>query len=465
MQTAPPAASVVRAMRRIRMILLTGGLLVTTALTLICVSAASASTHRPPVLSRSAIHKLWMLERRARRSPRGSVPPIHLSPPAVNRAIIGGSSAAQGTWGFMAFVAHFDSAGNPDFACTGTVISSNLVLTAGHCAADETTGLPLDPGGYAVVTGSVDWTNSTLRQVSPVSRVIVYPSFSPSNLTADAALLQLAQPTTAPSVRLPASTDAYLYNPGTYALIAGWGVTSSGTLPFVLQWASTTVQSAAYCGQHDTIFSSPWETCAIQAPGFSTATCNGDSGGPLIAANTSSLDVEIGIISYGPADCNTSTIDVYTRADAISSWATGWINATTPPPPPTTTTPTPPSTTTTTAPTSTPPPSMPQLPTMSLSDARSFVRTTLRDAFPRTFIHAHQYLAKCSRVSKIRFTCGVRYWSGPNDYWGRVAVFYELISAKVYWSDSYNVRWVNDQCYVHSGHPRRCRIHHAHGSV
>lgn len=80
--------------------------------------------------------------------------------------IIGGYGAVQSDWPFMAFVAYFDASGNPEFNCTGTVVAPNVVLTAAHCAVDETTGAPLDPAGFAVVTGSVDWTNQSQRQVS-----------------------------------------------------------------------------------------------------------------------------------------------------------------------------------------------------------------------------------------------------------------------------------------------------------
>ena len=79
------------------------------------------------------------------------------------------------------------------------------------------------------------------------------------------------------------------------------------------------------------------------------------------------------------------------------------------------------------------------------------------------FRPAHDYTAKCSRKSPTRFACSVGFWHGPNDYYGMVTVYY-LTGAVTEWTDSYTIHWVNDQCYHHSGHPRRCAIHTRRGT-
>src|SRR5207249_2406653 len=81
----------------------------------------------------------------------GSLPSRSMLP-----QILGGSGAVQGEWSFMAFIIYVDSASNPVFICTGTLVSANVVLTAGHCVFDETTGAGRDPIGYRVGTGAVD---------------------------------------------------------------------------------------------------------------------------------------------------------------------------------------------------------------------------------------------------------------------------------------------------------------------
>ena len=270
----------------------------------------------------------------------------------VRATIIGGTAAAAGTLPWMAFVVYSDGASS--FVCSGTVISPNVVMTAGHCVDDETTGVANAPGGYAVVTGSVDWTDASTRQVSAVSRTISYPAFNLSTLDGDVGLLVLSTPTTAPAIRLATSADTALIQQGTAAAIAGWGLTAAnGQPPDWLQWSITAVQSSTYCQQFAGGYDAS-KLCAIDPPSFSTGTCQGDSGGPLVAVDSANKLVEIGLTSSGPVGCATTLPDVFTRVDPLSSWAAGWIAAVAPaPPPPPSSAPAPP------VPTVSPPPASP----------------------------------------------------------------------------------------------------------
>jgi secreted trypsin-like serine protease len=387
------------------------------------------------------------------RRHRGSHEGVYPAQPSGRSSIVGGDPAAQGTWPFMAFVVYYDATGSPVFWCSGTVISSNVVLTAGHCGIDEATGTARDPSGYRVVTASVDWTDSSRREISSVSRLIVEPYYDPTTKRDDAALLVLSTPTTAPGIRLAATTEQVLTAPGTPAYIAGWGQTYSGSsTPQNLQWASTVIQGAPYCAQAIAAFDAASQLCGVDYPYDLMGTCNGDSGGPLVAAASDGTPVEVGITSYGPTDCNTSSPDGFTRADQIASWANAWAAAEAPPAP---------------APSapSGPPPAAPPLPSMRLSDARSYVRQTLVGVFGRTFRRGHQYSARCHRRSAASFRCDVAWWYGPNDYYGQVAIYFVTGSASdVEWANRYAISWVNDRCYWHSHHPQRCAKRKVRGS-
>jgi hypothetical protein len=155
---------------------------------------------------------------------------LHLARPNATATIVGGTDASQGQLGFMAFVVYSESS-TTFMLCSATVVSPNVVLTAGHCAADESTGNQLDPSRFSVVTGTVDWTNSSVRHVTATSRVIVDPAYDPATHNSDAALLVLATPTTAPSIALASNADLGLEQAGTGAVMAGWGETYAGSAP------------------------------------------------------------------------------------------------------------------------------------------------------------------------------------------------------------------------------------------
>jgi secreted trypsin-like serine protease len=148
------------------------------------------------------------------------VPRLPRLPTEVKAAIVAGSNAAPGDFGFMAFVAYRDASTNSYAICSGTVVSPNVVLTAAHCAVDATTGATLDPAGYAIVTGSLGWSDPMHRQVTGVSRVIVSPAYDSTTMRSDAALLVLSAAVTAPSIRLAERADGAVQQDGTPAYVA-----------------------------------------------------------------------------------------------------------------------------------------------------------------------------------------------------------------------------------------------------
>jgi elastase-1 len=225
----------------------------------------------------------------------------------------------------MAYV--LDFRGNEVGQCSGTVVAPNLILTAGHCAEDMQTGVANEASGYRVTTGNVDWAASeTERQVSGVTRVIVCSCFDRHTAVGDVALLQLSTPTAAPVVTLAASPGA-----GTAALLAGWGeeFAKQGTPVEQLRWAQTVVQAPEWCEREASPFSGASEVCTIDPPARQTGVCYGDSGGPLLVPEPSAVGgmVQIGIASHVYNECATTGPSVFTRADAISAWVRGWVQA------------------------------------------------------------------------------------------------------------------------------------------
>jgi secreted trypsin-like serine protease len=259
--------------------------------------------------------------------------------------IVGGMTAGAGTWPWMAYVINSLPGGTMQELCSGTVIAPNVVLTAAHCVADTTTGITYPAAEFTVITGSADWSDTTARQVSGVSRVVVYPNVewytNPNGGThadGDIALLQLSTPTSAPAMPLASDpADSALYDAGTGAAVAGWGLTDPAdtVTPTVLQWGDTVVQSTAWCVQQaadvGAVFDSFDQTCTINAPSDDVSTCNGDSGGPLVvvAPDGSSL-IELAVTSWDE-NCSTQNADFFTRVDVLAWWINEWVAALAPP--------------------------------------------------------------------------------------------------------------------------------------
>ena len=247
-------------------------------------------------------------------------------PPRAHAAIVGGRAAEEDAFPWMAFIVDFQ--GQHALVCSGTVVAPRLVLTAGHCAEDVETGTAYNASGYDVVTGTDDWAVEAHRQLSHVSRLIVYPGLNRQTLVGDAALLELATPTTAPAITLAGNLSGMLM--GTDAIIAGWGETADEKEQEPvesLRWAETVVQGPEWCSENAAPFYPEGKLCTIDMPSDSASTCYGDSGGPLLAHwPAGGALVEIGLTSTGSETCSPTLPDLFTRSDLIAPWVNEWIS-------------------------------------------------------------------------------------------------------------------------------------------
>ncbi len=286
--------------------------------------------------------------------------------PVAHAAIIGGTTAPDGTWPWVAYIQAQTGSDGSGFACTGTVVSPNVILTAGHCAVDEGTGVTVPAADYTVVTGAHNLNDISGGQVLSVSRVLPAPTFNLSTLHDDASLLVLSSPTSAPAIPLAGSADSALTATGTSVAIAGWGLTNGNdqtSAPAQLQQASTAIATDRTCTRP---YGSGYDATTMVCGSDPTSprhvsTCNGDSGGPLLARDSSGTWTEAGLTSWGAAGCSPSSPSVFTRISHVSTWIQQQIAAnaanagTTTTPPPTTPTPGTPGTSSTPPATTLPP--------------------------------------------------------------------------------------------------------------
>jgi secreted trypsin-like serine protease len=379
-----------------------------------------------------------------------SLPPAAVaSSPAPGAAprIVGGSAATQGQWPFMAEISYRPAGSDEAAFCSGTVLSANVILTAGHCTVDTSTWTTNDPAGYTVVTGASDWTNLAERQVSRVQETIPYPHYDPGDASADLGLLVLATPISAPTIALPSDSDQSLELEGTEADIAGWGETYQGSgASATLYWGQTAIQSSDFCAAEDAggnlAYSPSTSLCALDSPALMTGACEGDSGGPLFRADATGKLVELGIVSFGSVSCSPSDPSYFTATLPFAGWIEQEIAAVAPPPGHARSK------------------GSDAGSRLTPAAARADVKQTLRRAFGSAFRSSARYSSRCRRRSASTISCAISFRSGGNDYRGTVTI--QLVGGGKGASERYVVRWAPERCSARRG---SCRAHTKRGSA
>lgn len=365
--------------------------------------------------------------------------------PRATGSVIGGQNAKIAEYPSLAFIEGVQATAG--YACTGTVVAPRVILTAGHCVEDIESSSIVEPGLIAVATGVSNLKKIQRTQISAVERVLAYPGFDPTQLHGDAGLLILTAPVTAPPIALATGADATLYEPGDQLTVAGWGIDNrkTGHAPNQLQSATVPIEEGSRCKERTKryypFFDPQVQVCALDAPRFHITTCHGDSGGPAIATRPDGTPVEIGVTSLGDGSCNPASPAVFTRVDQISSWVQSWIDAVEAGAPP-------------------PPVTVPKahIPLLTRERSEEISGIAMEEAFGPKFAHGQEKTIKCERLAKARLKCGITWFQGPNDYFGRITVFYAIRHNVVLAGVHYTVHWVDDHCYFHSGHRQACKV-------
>lgn len=365
--------------------------------------------------------------------------------PTATASVIGGHNANISQYPSLAFIEGVQATAG--YACTGTVVAPRVVLTAGHCVEDIESSSIVEPSLIAVATGVSNLQKIPRTQISSVERVLAYPGFDPTQLHGDAGLLILSAPVAAPPIALATAADASLYEPGDQLTVAGWGIDdrATGHAPNQLQAATVPIEEASRCKEGTRrfypFFDPSRQVCTLDAPHFHITTCHGDSGGPAIATRADGTQVELGVTSLGDGTCNPTSPAVFTRVDQISSWVQSWIAAVESGGP-------------------TPQVTVPKahIPTLSRERSEELSGLAMEEAFGPKFLHGREKTIRCDRLAKARLKCGVTWFQGPSDYFGRITVFYAIRHNVVLAGVHYTVHWVDDRCYFHSGHPQACPV-------
>lgn len=199
--------------------------------------------------------------------------------------------------------------------CGGVVVGPSTVLTAAHCMGEEVLGSPRATD-LKVVAGRTDLHSDEGREI-PVSEVWVNPAYDSSSNSGDFAVLKLTEPLPQSSVIDMAVTGDPAYEPGTEAMVYGWGDTTGiGSYARSLRAARMHVLpdslcEEAYPGPADGTYVATTMVCAGEVRGGRDS-CQGDSGGPLVAQGRL-----IGLVSWGSGCGRPGSPGVYTRVSEL----------------------------------------------------------------------------------------------------------------------------------------------------
>ncbi|KRX85185.1 Transmembrane protease serine 2 [Trichinella nativa] len=216
--------------------------------------------------------------------------------------IVGGVDAPDGAWPWMVALYY----GN-HFACGGSLVQPDIVVTAAHCIANKYMS-----SAYSVLINSNKLGSG--RRIK-VKSLHPHPFFNKSIRPAyDIAVLQLLKPAVENSskslVCLPTSDVA----PGQKCIVTGWGRTVEGGSPSkMLQQIKVPILTNAECNAPSRYsgFVSPTMFCA----GFDEGgrdSCQGDSGGPLVCEQDGIWELR-GTVSWGIGCARPMRPGVYSR--------------------------------------------------------------------------------------------------------------------------------------------------------
>ena len=238
---------------------------------------------------------------------------ISLSAPA-NAVTYGetvGDPKNESPWAVSIWISENNDANDAIAICTGTLISSKLVLTAAHCVLEDI--------AYFIKFGAVNLQDST--ELLAVSNRWKNPKYNPKLLGNDVGLFQLVEGVSVGKLPALATPSMEKQIKGAKLNIYGWGLDHTLKVSNLLNKSTLRNQDT----QAASIWSKSFNKNTMLAAGtylpkekLFSGGCNGDSGGPLVARINGNLTL-VGVTSWGSAKCDSSKPTIFARVSAFGT--------------------------------------------------------------------------------------------------------------------------------------------------